>query len=367
MRLYPAVRPLLFRLDAERAHHAAMRAARWAQAAGRPVVRSVFGFEDERLAQQCWGLPFRNPLGLAAGFDKNAELAPFWEALGFGFVEVGSVSAQPAPGNPKPRAFRLPADEALVNRMGLNNDGAEAVAERLRRVVPRLRTPLGINIVKTHDPAILGEAAVEDFRRSFRRLAPLAGYVALNISCPNTTEGKTFERPEALDPLLTAVFDERAALGRAVPVLVKLSPPAHTGIDTGAVDALVDVARAHGVDGLIAVNTASDRSGLRTADSVVERIGRGGLSGVPLAARAEALVRYLYRATDGALPIVGVGGIDSAEAAYARIRSGASLLQLYTGLVYHGPGLVKRIKQGLVECLARDGFDRLADAVGVDA
>ena len=369
--MYPLLRPLLFRLDAERAHRLGMGAARVAQALGPAVVERLFGYEDEALRQSIWGLDFPNPIGLAAGFDKSAELVPFWARLGFGFAEVGSVSAQAAAGNPRPRAFRLPADGALVNRMGLNNDGADRVAERLART--SVRRPLGVNLAKTHDPAILGAAATGDFRQSFHRLAPLAHYIALNVSCPNTTEGKTFEDPDALDALLRAIFEERAALGLDVPVLVKLSPPAGETDPAGRgqavggeVEDVVAVALAHGVSGFVATNTASDRAGLRTSEAELRRIGRGGLSGRPLERRSAALVRWLYERTSGEVPLIGVGGVGSAETAYAMIRAGASLVQLYTGLVYEGPGLVKRIKRGLVRLLHEDGFASIGEATGAD-
>ena len=368
--MYSLLRPLLFRLDPETAHERAHRSAKLAQAGGPAAVRTLFRFEHEALQQRLWGLDFANPVGLAAGFDKNAELVRFWAALGFGFAEVGSVTANPSAGNPRPRLFRLPADRALVNRMGLNNDGADAVAERLRstrRVRARHPFPLGINLAKTHDPAILGDAATEDFLYSFRRLAPLADYVALNVSCPNTTEGKTFEDPAAFDGLLAAVMAARAELGLAVPVLVKLSPPPAASFDPAPIDELVDLALGHGVAGFVATNTASDRGGLATKEARLEEVGRGGLSGAPLAARSTALVRHLWRRTEGRVPIVGVGGVNSAEAAYRRIRAGASLVELYTGLVYEGPGLVGRINRGLVRLLERDGFGTVADAVGADA
>lgn len=360
--MYRTLRPLLFRLDAEAAHRATVRAARLAPSG---LVRPAFRFEDGRLTQTLWGLRFRNPVGLAAGFDKSAELVATWAALGFGFAEVGSVTARPSAGNPRPRAFRLPADRALVNRMGLNNDGAGTVAERLGRAERPL--PLGVNLAKTHDPALLGAAATDDFVAGFRLLAPLADYVALNVSCPNTAEGKTFEEPDSFDALLAAVMAARRDLSLSVPVLVKLSPPHAPDFDPGPVDELVGIALGHGAAGFIATNTAPDRRGLRTAAARLEEIGRGGLSGPPLEARATALVRHLWRRTDGAVPIVGVGGVDSAEAAYRKVRAGASLVELYTALVYEGPGLIKRIKRGLVRLLDRDGLASIADAVGADA
>lgn len=368
--MYRLLRPFLFRLDAERAHGLGLRAIRLGQRLP-GLVRGLYGGADLRLSQTVWGLHFASPVGLAAGFDKNAEFVPFWGLLGFGFAEVGSVSARPSGGNPLPRAFRLPADRALVNRMGLNNDGAEAVAARLAATPRPPHLVLGVNVAKTHSPDILGAAGVDDFRQSVRHLLPHADYLALNVSCPNTAEGKTFETPDALDALLAAVMAEAEARRhgpqRPLPVLVKLSPPASGGVDVAAVDELVQIARGHGVDGFIASNTAPDREGLTTRQVDIDLVGRGGLSGRPLAARATLLVRHLYRTTDGRVPIVGVGGVDSAEAAYARIRAGASLVQLYTGLVYEGPGLVKQINQGLVRLLERDGLATIGEAVGRDA
>ncbi|HEX8299723.1 MAG TPA: quinone-dependent dihydroorotate dehydrogenase [Rubricoccaceae bacterium] len=365
--VYRLVRPLLFRLDAEAAHGLGSAAARAGQRVPRAVRTLVGAPADAGLAQTLWGLPFRSPVGLAAGFDKNAQLVPFWEALGFGWVDVGSVSNEAAPGNPRPRAFRLPADGALVNRMGLNNEGAAAVAARL---ASRDRVPgfvVSVNVAKTHRAdasALAGAAGIEDVRQAVARLLPVADVLTLNVSCPNTADGKTFEAPDALDALLAAVSHERDAAsvhGRRVPLLVKLSP------DAVDVPALVAVALGHGTDGFVATNTAGGRDGLQTAVGEIERIGRGGLSGRPLAARALAMTRVLYRETRGRVPVVGVGGIDSAEAAYGRIRAGASLVGLYTALVYEGPGVVRAITRGLAKHLERDGFGSIDEAVGVDA
>ncbi|MFQ5571790.1 MAG: quinone-dependent dihydroorotate dehydrogenase [Rhodothermales bacterium] len=366
--MYELFRPLLFRLEAERAHRLSMGAARLAQRVNPPFLSSMFDFGHGALGQTLWGRNFPNPVGLAAGFDKNARLVRFWEKIGFGFVEVGSVTACAAKGNKRPRAFRLPADRAIINRMGLNNQGAEKIARRIHGLGGKRTMPLGINLAKTHDPTLVGDAAIEDFRRSFQLLAPLADYIALNISCPNTAEGKTFEEPEALDALLAVIFAERKELRLGVPVLVKLAPPLTPKvIFDSLVEELIDVAMAHGVHGFIATNTASDRQGLTTPEDVLQRIGRGGLSGVPLAQRSTQLVRYLYRRIRGAVPIIGVGGIDSAEAAYTKLRAGASLVQLYTGLVYEGPSLVRHIKEGLVRLFEEDGVASIREVVGLDA
>lgn len=366
--MYRYLRSLLFRLDAERAHDLTMGAARLLDALDGGLVDRTFGYEHERLTQDLWGLTFPNPIGLAAGFDKNGELPRFWERLGFGFSEIGSVTHRPSDGNPRPRAFRLPRDRALVNRMGLNNDGSRAVFRRLNTARHRLRRPIGINVAKTPNSSLSGDEAVEDVRRAVRDLIPVADYLTINLSCPNTPGGRTFQAPENFRPLGEAVAEEREHAGRRVPILVKLSPPAADEDAGGSeLDALLEHALDLEIDGLIATNTASDRTGLRTPPDRLEQIGDGGLSGAPLADRSTRLVAHLHRRVGADLPIVGVGGVDSVEAAYRRIRAGASLLQLYTGLVFEGPGLIGRIKRGLVDALRADGFDRITEAVGVDA
>lgn len=368
--MYRFFRPLLFKMEAERAHRWGMRAARIVQALSPSLVDPLFEFESSTLKQSLWGLSFPNPIGLAAGFDKDARLLPFWEHVGFGFAEIGSVSAQPSEGNPRPRAFRLPKDRALINRMGLNNEGAEAIARRLDDRLQQCSRPVGVNIAKTHDPAITGDDAVDDYCRSFRLLAPHASYVVLNISCPNTEDGRTFENPDALRSLLSAIQQEREAVDYDGPLLVKLSPLySEEVVYDSQIEEIIDCAQAHAIDGFVIANTLShlDNVSLDTDSDRLERIGAGGLSGPPLARRADRLVRYVYRATDGTLPIIGVGGIDSAEAAYRRIRSGASLVQLYTGLVYEGPGLVRTIKEQLAQRFAEDSIRSLDEAVGADA
>jgi dihydroorotate dehydrogenase len=371
--LYRLLRPLLFHLDAERAHELALLSGRLLQGRALTLLRLFYlrrPARDPALAVRCLGLTFPGPVGLAAGVDKNALLVPFWAALGFGFIEVGSVSALPAAGNPRPRAFRLPRDRAIINRMGLPNEGAEAVARRLLQLgAPVGGVPLGVNLVKTPDPTLCGEAAVQDFCAAFRALAGRCSYVTLNVSCPNTEDGKTFTEPAALDGLLTAIHAARREVAPAVPVLLKLPPPASDGASdgpSGFLGEVLDVARRHGVAGLVVCNTASDRQGLTTPQEDLARIGAGGLSGPPLRRRATAMTWHLYRATGGTLPIIGVGGVDSAESAYERIRAGASLVQLYTGMVYEGPGLVRRIHKGLLALLARDGIESVERAVGRD-
>jgi dihydroorotate dehydrogenase len=364
---YEQVRKQLFRLDAEHAHGLAATAARFGQRLAPGLIRDTFGFEDRRLEEWLWNAWYRNPIGLAAGFDKNARLVRFCDQLGFGFVEIGSVSARSSSGNPRPRLFRLPDDEAIINRMGLNNDGARRVAARIRRARDSVRMPIGINIAKTHDPSIEGEAAVADFVETFGRMASLADYVTLNVSCPNTAEGKTFEEPEAFDALLGAIMTARTEMNSPVPVLVKLSPPATPRVVfDNVIEDMISIGMAHGVHGFVAANTASDREGLVTPSETLARIGRGGLSGRPIEERATRLVAYLYARTGGQVPIIGVGGVHDGASAYRKIRAGASLVQIYTSFVYNGPGVVRQIKEELLELLDQDGFESVREAIGVD-
>ena len=366
--MYALFRPLLFKMDAERAHQLAFRSARFVQAISPSLVQPFFAYENPVLHQKLWNLHFSSPVGLAAGFDKNGQLIKFWSKLGFGYTEVGSVSARSSVGNPKPRMFRLPEDQALINRMGLNNEGAESISKRINRLPLHTLPPLGINLAKTHNPAIMGEKAIDDFARSFELLAPLASYIVLNISCPNTTEGKTFEEPEALNKLLDRIMEARSSMRSPVPLLVKLSPTfsEHVVYDS-AIEEVMEIVLTKRIEGVIATNTAPDREGLeKTPESDLYAIGAGGLSGKPLALRTTRLVRYLYEKSMGRLPIIAVGGIDSAEQAYANIKAGASLIQIYSGMVYKGPGIVKRIKKGLVRLLKQDGHSSIRDAIGAD-
>lgn len=362
--MYRLIRPLLFRLDAERAHTWSLRAARVLQYTDRSVLDTLYSYHDDRLEQTLWGHTWPNPVGLAAGADKNGVALRYWHGIGLGHVEVGSVSARPCAGNDRPRAFRLPKDCALINRMGLNNDGAEAVAQRLQAYDDRAGI-VGVNLAKTHDPSIMGAEARADFCTSFRKLAPHATYVALNVSCPNTRSGKTFESPEALNALLDDIFEVRQEMGLDVPILIKLSPMlSEQVVFDSALDAVIDIAQSHRVHGYIAANTAPDRHGLTTERARLDTIGSGGMSGPPLHARSVQLIRYLYRRTEGQVPIIGVGGVDSAETAFAKIQAGASLVQLYTALVYEGPHLIKSIKQGLVRLLDAHGLSSIQEAVG---
>jgi len=308
---------------------------------------------DPRLSVRAFGLDFPNPIGLAAGFDKDAEVPDAMLRLGFGFVECGSVTPRPQSGNPKPRLFRLGEDRAVVNRMGFNNGGMEAAALRLVR---RKRSGIvGINIGANKDTS----DRVVDYRICFARLAPLADYVTANISSPNTPGLRGLQNRAELERLLDTLTGEREHLNLQVPLLLKIAPD----LEASALDDIAAVVLASGIDGLIVSNTTIARP--ETLKSALAR-ETGGLSGAPLLAPSTAVLKAMRERVGAKLPLVGVGGISSGADAYAKIRAGASLVQLYTALAYEGPGLVGRIAQELSACLARDGFADVASAVGAD-
>ncbi len=339
--------PVMGLIEPERAHDLALRALE-SGGAGRWTRR-----ERPGLAITLFGLDFPNPLGLAAGFDKNARVTAQMLAAGFGFVEAGTVTPRPQTGNPRPRIFRLPADRAVINRLGFNNEGMDQVAMRLEA---RRRDAgiVGINIGMNRDSA----DAARDYRRVLIRLAPLADYVVINVSSPNTPGLRDLQAVRQLSKLLESLRSGRPE-GQDAPLLLKLAP------DLASEDAgdAARVAADHGVAGLVVSNTTISRPpGLR------HRHAReaGGLSGSPLFDLSTGMVRTLHRAGDGAMPIIGTGGIMSAEDAYRKIRAGASLIQIYTALIWHGPRVVGRILDGLEEHLAADGLGYLAEAVGAD-
>lgn len=335
------VKPILFQKDAEAAHEIAIRISEATSRSGalQNLAKLFYDYRHPALKRSFWGLNFPNPIGLAAGFDKNGETPKAMQSLGFGFIEVGSITAQPSSGNPRPRAFRLPEDRSLINRMGLNNQGAEIIVERLSTL--KMDIPLGINVAKTNDPSIHGDAAVEDYLFSYELANKVADYITVNISCPNTGEGKTFEDPDALEALLKALDPGR---DHVQPTLVKFS------VDTNkeTLEKLVGICEKHSISGYVATNTSSNRSGLKTSDDQLQNIGPGGLSGAAISAQSTQVVSWLKEMLQGSKPIIGVGGIDSPESALEKMDAGADLLQIYTGLVYEGPGLVKSIKKELI-------------------
>jgi dihydroorotate dehydrogenase len=351
-------KPALFALDAERAHDLTLAALR------QPIASSLLRATAPRgssplLAQPLLGLTFRNPLGLAAGLDKQGTAVAAWDALGFGFAEIGTVTPRPQPGNPKPRLFRLPGDRAIINRFGFNSEGAAAVARHLSRGTPAALR-LGVNIGKNKETP--NERAAEDYVASIDTLHPFADYLVVNVSSPNTAGLRSLQESASLRPLIEQVVARvREVSARPIPVLVKVSPDMAPAQLLQSVDAALE----GGASGVIATNTTIGRSGLQTAGPAAAETG--GLSGAPLRVPAHDACARLFRHLGGGVPIVGVGGIFSVEDAYSRIRAGASLVQVYTGLIYEGPGLVGRILSGLAERLARDGFTNITEAVGADA
>ncbi len=354
MTLYSRVRPLAFKLPAETAHDLGKRTLRAAQSTWptRKALATAYQYTHPALEVDLFGTTFPNPVGVAAGFDKNAEVTHALEALGFGFVEIGTVTPYPQSGNDRPRLFRLREDEAMINRMGFNGQGMEHVKSRLETDgTPGF--PLGVNIGKMNSSSEM--EAIEDYRRVFDRLSPFADYVVVNVSCPNTPE----EFDEGSPEHLRAIFEMLEAENDAEkPILVKIGPDSP---DDSILD-LVDIVQEFGLDGIVATNTSTTREGLESPN----REEWGGLSGKPVEDRSTAVIRMIAEYTDGELPIIGVGGVDSAGAAYEKIRAGASLVELYTGFVYEGPSTAKQINQGLVALLERDGFSSIEDAVGAD-
>lgn len=355
------LRPLLYLLPAEAAHRLIVgclklfmlvpglsRLVRRLSSPSRPTTRV-----------RALGIDFPSPVGLAAGFDKDAEVFEALGAVGFGFVEVGTITGESQPGNPKPRLFRLPADRALVNRMGFNNHGAEHAARVLEKAKGR-RTILGVNIGKTK--VVPADEATRDYAKSARLLGPYADYMVINVSSPNTPGLRDLQAVESLRPLVVSVRDalDAAVEGRRVPLLVKIAPD----LSDEDVVAVADLALELGLDGLIATNTTISRAGLESAEETVAGIGAGGLSGAPLSARSLEVLRLLRKRVGDRLVLISAGGIENADDAWQRIEAGASLVQVYTGMIYEGPGLPCRITRGLAERAERAGLASVAAAVG---
>ncbi|MBI4514251.1 MAG: quinone-dependent dihydroorotate dehydrogenase [Deltaproteobacteria bacterium] len=347
---YRLLRPLLFRLDAETAHALVSRML----AASQLVLARRPPYTSPALQQRLWGLAFPNPIGLAAGFDKDVSAPLAWSGLGFGFAEFGTVTAQAQPGNPRPRLFRLPAEGALINRMGFNNAGAAAAAARLcRRDRSRLPIPIGINIGKSRATAL--NDAVTDYLASFQLLAPYADYVVVNVSSPNTPGLRDLQAREHLAQLLGALQGANEQLPRRRPLLVKLSPD----MADDDLAAAVETIEHHRADGVVATNTTIRRDLLAHP-----RDEAGGLSGAPLRDLATHTIARVRQLSGGRLPIIGTGGIFTAADAYEKIRAGASLVQIYTGFIYEGPELPRTLCRGLEALLRQDRLPHLTAAIG---
>jgi dihydroorotate dehydrogenase len=356
------IRPIFFKMSAERAHHVMMDSM---HSGGKvPGVQSMlhamYGVpESHELATDLWGLHFHNPIGLAAGLDKDAKAVPVFSSIGFGFIEVGTVTPKAQPGNELPRLFRLPSDQALINRMGFNNKGALIMAENLQKVHNR-RVPIAVNIGK--NKLTPNENAAEDYMECIRQLYPHADLFVVNISSPNTPDLRKLQHGEELKSLLSAVKAEMGRQqaihnpNRVKPVLVKIAPD----LSDAELETVVAAIAESGVSGIIASNTTLSREGL-THHHAGET---GGLSGVPLKIRSTEIIRKIYKQTQGKLPIIGSGGVFSSEDAYEKIRAGASLVEIYTALIYQGPIMNRQLNEGLKKLLKRDGYTHISQAVG---
>jgi dihydroorotate dehydrogenase len=342
------LRPLLFRLDPERAHRLTIAMMRPLAMLRKPAP------DSPALAVAAWGIRFPNPIGLAAGMDKDIRAVAGWQAVGFGFAELGTVTPLAQPGNPRPRLWRLPEHRALVNRLGFPSAGMEAAVRQLQRLRSGgLNIRLGLNLGPNKDTP--QERVAEDYATLVARLGPLADFIVINVSSPNTPGLRDWQSAARLAPLMRPILAEAVKLTPRRPVLVKLGPDLNAPVLASVCEAV----SVNGVDGLVACNTTTAREavGVRTEHE-------GGLSGAPLRTRARAMVAEIRRRTGGRMPIIGVGGVFAAEDAYGLICAGASLVELYTGLVYEGPDVVRQIKQGLLELLQRDGLNSIAQAVG---
>ncbi|WP_255567748.1 quinone-dependent dihydroorotate dehydrogenase [Corynebacterium sp. TAE3-ERU16] len=351
--LYNLALRAMFTLPPERIHNYIMNGLQVLHGMGRTnrLLGKALGVSDPVLRQEVFGVEFPQPLGLAAGFDKNASCADAWGALGFGYAELGTVTASPQAGNPQPRLFRLRSDRAILNRMGFNNHGAAAVARNLHR--RRLDDVIGINIGKTK--VVPAEEAVEDYRTSAKMLGRLADYLVVNVSSPNTPGLRDLQAVESLRPILQAVMEVADT-----PVLVKIAPD----LSDGDIDAVADLAVELGLAGIVATNTTISREGLVTDAAKVEKMGAGGISGPPVAERSLEVLRRLHGRVGGKLVLVSAGGIETAEQAWERITAGAALLQGYTGFIYGGPWWIRDIHRGVAAQIHAHGLDSIADAVG---
>jgi len=341
--MYRIVRFFLFLFNPELIHHITFKIIKvGGMIPGKIWLwRLIFKVKDTRMEREVFGLKFDNPVGLAAGFDKDARLFDELASFGFGFVEIGTVTPLPQDGNPKPRLFRLENDSGLINRMGFNNQGVEAVVSRLRR--KKSDIIIGGNIGKNKDTP--NEEAVNDYAICFEKLFPYIDYFAVNVSSPNTPGLRDLQEKEPLTELLNILQELNNKKDKRKPILLKIAPD----LTNEQLDDIITIVADTKIDGVIATNTTIDRSGLKTAKNKVEAIGNGGLSGKPVGLRSTQVIKYLADKSNRAFPIIGVGGIHSAEDALEKLAAGATLLQIYTGFIYEGPSLVKRINKAILK------------------
>ena len=335
------IKPLLFLKKPENAHHLTFSLMRsiFNLPILKPTIKSMYSFENPVLEREVFGLKFKNPVGLAAGLDKDAKYISELEMLGFGFIEIGTLTPRPQSGNPQPRLFRLPGDEALMNRMGFNNGGVEEAVGRLRKT--KANVLIGGNIGKNKDTP--NEKAIDDYLICMEALHPYVDYFVVNVSSPNTPNLRDLQEKEPLKALLAAVKEANGRKEKPRPILLKIAPD----LTDGQLDDIIEIVQETGVDGVIATNTTIDYDLVKKESDAVKTIGSGGVSGKPLRSRSTEVIRYLSDKSKKSFPIIGVGGIFTAEDAIEKLEAGASLVQVYSGMIYEGPGMIKKIKKGL--------------------
>ena len=337
------LRPILFLFDPESVHHFTFKSIKISSKIPgvKAIRKGMYRINDKSLERELFGLKFKNPVGIAAGFDKNAVLLNDLEDFGFGFVEIGTVTPKPQEGNAKPRLFRLKKDEAIINRMGFNNAGADAIAAKLAK--KKTTIIVGGNIGK--NTATSNDVAKPDYIYNFKALHDHVDYFVVNVSCPNVGDVKKLQDQDFLIDLLSELKGLNATYSKPKPILLKIAPD----LNDGQLDEVIEIVAASKIDGIIATNTTVQRTGLKATESELEKIGNGGLSGKPLNNRSTEVIRYLAKKSNKAFPIIGVGGIHSEKDALEKIEAGADLVQVYTGFIYEGPKLVKRINKAILE------------------
>lgn len=346
------IRPILFKGNAESVHNSLILLGRFlAFSRISRILRKNFVFKNKILRNKVMGIYFDNPVGLAAGFDKNAYLIDFMPDIGFGFIEIGSVTAEACTGNPKPRLHRLVKDRGIIVNYGLANEGANKVRERLNK--KKFRIPVGISIAKTNNPNIKGEESVNDYLKSFKIMKELGDYITINISCPNAGDGRSFEDPVLLGSLLKKINKIRNKKN----ILLKISPD----IDKKNLDKILKLAKKYKINGFVVSNLTKKRENLSKDFNLKYP---GGISGKPAKEKSNKLIKYIFKKTKGNFVIVGCGGVFNGADAYEKIKNGASLIQMITGMIFEGPGVISRINKKLVELLKKDGYNNIAEAIG---
>lgn len=345
------IKPVAFKINPETTHDLAINLGKFLGKfyITKKLIKLIYYYENKKLENKVLGINFKNPVGLAAGFDKNGVITDILSNIGFGFMEIGSITAEPCKGNKKPRLWRLPKDNSLVVNYGLSNEGSKIISKRLKN--KKLEIPTFISVAKTNDPKIKGKDSIEDYYKGFSSMKNIGDFITINISCPNTGDGKTFEDPKLLDKLLKRINNKN--------ILLKLSPD----LTKNQVDKILKVVNKYKIQGFVIGNLTKNRNNLKSSKQEINKT-KGGLSGLPTKNKSNNLIKYVYTKTKGKYVIIGVGGIFTAEDAYEKIKNGASLVELITGLIYNGPSVAKEINKGLVKLLEKDKYKNIKEVIG---